>query len=1407
MIELPSLPRFWVPDGAAIALMDRGFIADPTNRIAAAWIPDAGPFERFAETSCTVLMGEPGLGKTTALRHESGRLESAGEATHMVDLSSTAEESRLRERIFDAPEWRRWIEGNHRLHLFLDTLDFALLRVETVVELLQDGLDGAPLDRLTLRLACRTAERPRDLEAWLKERFGSSAFGVLELLPLRYADVLSAAEHVLGEAAGFVDAVLAQELQPLAMTPVTLRMLLKTALDQGGLPSSRLELYERGCLALAEEVGEPRRRARQLRASLTGTQRLAVAERISGLLTLSAHPAVTPDASNFDDEALTPHMLAGGVEANRALGIAGEFEIDEPAIRDALRCGLFTNAGSGRLHFAHQTYGEFLCGRWLAARFAPEQLDDLLFAGTDAGLRIVPQLRATAGWVASFSSAFAQSLLRRDPAALLRADLATTSADERSLAVEALFSAIAGYELRRFDLPVRLALPHLAHPGLGAQVRAVLTNDHAPAPLREIAADLAAVCRVVAVEGVLVDLALDQSVSTPVRTAAVSALGEFATAATRRKLIPLATEPLDADDDDELKGVALSAVWPEILPLADLLPAITTPKRGSLYGCYKRFLRSEFLGAVPDEQLSTVLDHARAWPCSWSESRGVLLELRQRLLVRGCGLLEDEAICAAVAQLVLPVLASSSDLVDRSDADEFGDFLNGSEGRRLLTTHLVNLESFDVHGGALVGSAPPLVRPEDIDWVVDELISSVDGPRERAWAEMVEALLASNLLEVDVMTYDARQQSPMLRDLTSYRYDAVELDSTVAATMRDRHSRWSQMAEAREERERPPFDVRQKAAGAIGLWEQGDTDGYWAVLGWLEQVDRGHSSFATSDPRLLPGWTMVDESVRQFVVGNAAVYLDQASPQDEDWFDEQRIDYAAWAAYRALRLLSEEQADAFARLTADVWVRWAAVIMAWPRNGEDERAFNARLVEKLAHCAPAVAAEWLDRALRREQKNEGSLFSLERIEAVSAPELDAVVLERARDRRLTPSQRESALAHLLARGSTEALGLARRLVVPSAVRAGGRRLELAARAAALLALTQPDADWVRTWRLFDIAPEFGEQVIGKLASDREVAIGPRLTEVQVAELFAWLVGRYPPHEDPADDEVHFVGAREKIGEWRNGLVQGLAVRGTPESVRVLDDLCRRFQNFSWLKFIRAQAAEAANRARWVPPSPEHVLEMSQRQEQRWITSGEALQTAVLAGLAAFQQRLVGLDPQASDLWDTASARPKGEQEIGRVLSRFLKDHLAQRGVFLVREPEARPSKSGAGRGESIDIWIEAVVGNRTTDASSVTVIVELKGSWNADLLTAMEDQLVDRYLEPPLHRHGIYVVAWFGRDRWTRRGDETRYAIAGRHRADELRGALEEQAAEIVRRRDVVVRAVVLDCSLPPERGATQGHA
>jgi hypothetical protein len=76
------------------------------------------------------------------------------------------------------------------------------------------------------------------------------------------------------------------ERSALAMSPITLNLLLEVVANDGALPRTRVEAYRRGCLTLCQETGE--RRAKRAGAiGRSADERYAVASRVAAALTLS----------------------------------------------------------------------------------------------------------------------------------------------------------------------------------------------------------------------------------------------------------------------------------------------------------------------------------------------------------------------------------------------------------------------------------------------------------------------------------------------------------------------------------------------------------------------------------------------------------------------------------------------------------------------------------------------------------------------------------------------------------------------------------------------------------------------------------------------------------------------------------------------------------------------------------------------------------------------------------------------------------------------------------------------------------------------------------------------------------------------------------------------------------------
>ncbi|MGV7116675.1 hypothetical protein [Paenibacillus kyungheensis] len=63
-----SLKRFWYDRSGTISLADGDYLYEPESEYGNIVNKDVVPFEAISEVPCLILLGEPGIGKTEALK-------------------------------------------------------------------------------------------------------------------------------------------------------------------------------------------------------------------------------------------------------------------------------------------------------------------------------------------------------------------------------------------------------------------------------------------------------------------------------------------------------------------------------------------------------------------------------------------------------------------------------------------------------------------------------------------------------------------------------------------------------------------------------------------------------------------------------------------------------------------------------------------------------------------------------------------------------------------------------------------------------------------------------------------------------------------------------------------------------------------------------------------------------------------------------------------------------------------------------------------------------------------------------------------------------------------------------------------------------------------------------------------
>jgi hypothetical protein len=631
-----------VDDDLPFPLDTDGFL-DPTvvrNGSAQALVPGALVSVRAAaEAGALVLLGEPGVGKTTEFNALGGSRghSPTGSLLHRVievdaaDLTDATYDELLGRHFRTLPEKRDQDQSGGTgailvgrsgtygpataLTVIIDQVDESQL-IRQLAARLRISLHGRETSRLRLVLGCRTADYPSDLTDVLKSIFHECILA--DLAPLTRVEAVrlaGSADDVDGEQ--LIAAAVEAGAAALANVPLTLGLLVRAYRQTGSLNARPTELFALGVLQLLDEPDQ----GRQVVDDVSSVQqRMAVAGRIAARLLLSGRRTIwRGTVLEAGEQDLNADSLVGGQETCPS----GPFAVPKKLVLATLATGLFTGRGTNRLAFRHGSFAAYLAARFLVDRGVPRaQLERMFLAAGGDNSRSVPtQLREAAAWLVTIHPAHGEWLIEADPESLVPHSPIVDSAEVRALIIEALLRRASEVELG--DQPWARARRRLSHPGLGAQLMAVLEETGGqepqdwPALARvRLAVRLARETKIPELAAPLLDFATNNTWSVYIRMLAALAAFEAAPDEAAPRLTTVLERLADVDyasqvdPDDELRGALLDMLWPRYIRTEQVLPHLRRRRNRNLLGTYFRFEQT-FAPELPEEDLYAVLGWAK----------------------------------------------------------------------------------------------------------------------------------------------------------------------------------------------------------------------------------------------------------------------------------------------------------------------------------------------------------------------------------------------------------------------------------------------------------------------------------------------------------------------------------------------------------------------------------------------------------------------------------------------------------------------------------------------------------------------------------------------------------------------------------------------------------------------------
>jgi hypothetical protein len=547
----------------------------------------------------------------------------------------------------------------------------------------------------------------------------------------------------------------------------------------------------------------------------------------------------------------------------------------------------------------------------------------------------------------------------------------------------------------------------------------------------------------------------------------------------------------------------------------------------------------------------------------------------------------------------------------------------------------------------------------------------------------------------------------------------------------------------------------------------------------------------------LTGWQEADEATRKRIIEGAKKYIQQQSDIDYGWIGTNTYNRPAIGGCRALHLLLKESSDFLNTLSPEIWRKWSPVIIAAPCDNQHED-YYLEIVKRAYLNATQESINTLITLVEKENQEHDYLFVINRFDKCWDERLKLALLEKAKDLSLKPKCVGQLLEELLKQGLTEARDFAKSLISFPLPLVENER-EKALIASRVLVENSDPSSWSFLWSLIQQDSSFGREVL-ELAADRYLhGIQLHLTETQLADLYLWLVHQYPYDEDPDySDEVlaHSVTVRERMAHIKHSVLSQLKERGTLQACAEIQRIRQVFPDMTWLSKTLLDALSNMRRRTWQPPQPEQILQIASDSKRHLVQNGHQLLNVLLESLKRLELELQGETPAVRDLWDKVDDKkfkPVDENAFSDYVKRFLDKDLKSRGIIVNREVELRRNYGGSS-GERTDIHVDAVVKKPNGELyDCITVIIEVKGCWHKDLNSAMEEQLVQRYLQDNSSKYGLYLVGWFNCNQWDDK--DSRKKQAPKISIDQAREQFDRQAEQLSSPPNVV-RACVLNTAL-----------
>lgn len=1368
-----ALKRYWYEKDSNIAVDHNGFLLNPNTIEGQYYNNTLIRLENNSLKSCLILLGGPGEGKSYSIKEQYEILELPKSQKMFFDLGRYGTKKRLEQKIFNDKTIIDWKNGNYKLYLFLDGLDEGLLINEELNFSLIDEIEDLPIDRLHLIITCRRNEWSLQLEKELIDIFKVENIKILELAPLLEEDVEKLLLMNSIDFNNFHNELITNNILELASKPMTLQMLIDIYLNDNHLPKGIEELYEKATWRLLTE-NNPNYGKKSIDTDFDKNDMLLIASRVAAMSTLGNKSTIIKDdkLDTFAEEDLRLIDIAG----NAFRDIKSISKINEHKIIKVLSSALFTSQGEGKVKWVHQNYANFLTSFYIEKNnFEDKQIENIILNSQN---KIHPQLKDLSSWIVINRTEIFKKVVNIDPFVMIKSDLSNISESNKERIIFILLNSIKNEEIIDVPYSIILQLKKLNHQNIINQLDQYINKNNKNILSRKTAYQIALACKLTNYLETAIAVALSTKEEAIIRESAARLVKEIGDDSQKLMLEPLIMNSKEMNDPyQQLKGIALFSLFPDIIDINKVLIALERDNNENFFGEYSLFIIS-----LPEMLSNKDLNLCLEWGLDninkWIEEQE-LYRFIQNIIKKAWGVYIEtpKSVSLNLVKTITTVIIKQNSNNFFIDLNEF------PHSKRKLLEDIIDYLNFESEDFNIL-IRKWFAHQEEIEWFIDRLENTQDPIKQKKWILLISVKLMYSPNKASLVWKVAGNYSE-LKSQTNKQFEAIALESEKAKLNKQINNL------AKSNKKNNEQDYVSNLERNILLIEEGRRQ-YWINISSILSESQNVVDLTRTNR-----FIELDSSMQSRILNIAKEYIVNCTT-----FVKAEIAMLyppIIGKINAFLLIFKLDKEYLQKVDEIEWEQLIPHLLTYSitissNDKELLKMFIVFIFEKIP-TEFILSMKSLFEMANEKGKNTGII---ENIEYCINEDINSTLIESSQNKNLR-SELTGEIFSALKYPNTESIQEFGIGVIKDYFKKTHGEISNIHVIAQNILLHCNNEVWENIWGYIETETQFGVEVMRKI-SYQNIEFN-KLSYENLKKLYVWLRENFPIEHDrnKLDSDAYYYTSRDHIEDLRNNTFDYLVQRGSKDSLKIVQEIVELFPTLD-MKYKLEQAIEKVSLNEWVSLQPFEIIKLAEAQYFRFVENEKQLLDVVLENLKEIEYDLHNKDSNAYLLWNEVknkSYKPKNENQYSTYIKNRLEEKLKYEGIIINREVELRSQEDHL-RGERTDIQIDTTTKNGFIDSRSktISIIIEVKGNWNREVTTAMEDQLANRYLNKSGIQTGIYLIGWFDSDSWD---EENRKINVKKLKKDigdidQLKCFLEEQS-ESLSKNQLRIEAYIMDVS------------